>query len=606
MKGSFADALPRGSGGSIRPARASRGKVSPNGGRAVQRSAELKRVLSLPRRDLQVYDKAFAAALSQELRKEGSTFELRVKQAPMLVEAVEAGGLFGMVPVGEGKSVVAPLFGKVLDVAPVVLLVPPAMKLELQQKVIPWLKKEIDFVPPIVVSYAELSTAGKDDILERIKPAAIVCDEVHNLKYKSAARTKRFLRYFDEHPDTILIALSGTIARRSLMDFHHIIMLTHKLFRCPVTRQWREAKDWSLALDPQVPGDQRLRPGALLELCRPGEDARDGFRRRLMDTEGVVGGASEEVGASLIFREYNIDPLPPVITQALKDLRKSWELPARSGEPAEQITDALDFHRRARELAQGFYYVWDWPNGKPDEAWLMARAEWRAAVSAICRLNRPGLDSELLVRNAVKKGEGGFPKKVKNGQGDTIDVVLAWQNWSKVMHREEPATRAVWLSDWYPAALVAWARDKVAEGGGIAWCDSRAVEERCLDLLDGKTPGVFVCGAGDKGNARLLELAGSRAPASVIASATAHGTGKNLQRWSNMLIPLPWSGGADWDQRVGRIHRPGQEADEVNVEVWAHTEELRESIATAKEQAKFIEETTGAKQKLLFGTWVKA
>ncbi len=597
----FADALPRGSGGSIKPARASRGKVSPNGGRAVQRSAELKRVLSLPRRDLQVYDKAFAAALSRELRRPGSDFELRVKQAPMLVEAVEAGGLFGMVPVGEGKSVVAPLFGKVLDVAPVVLLVPPAMKLELQQKVIPWLKREIDFVPPIIVSYAELSTAGKDDILERIKPAAIVCDEVHNLKYKAAARTKRFVRYFDEHPDTILIALSGTIARRSLMDFHHLIMLTHKQWRCPVTRQWREIKDWSLALDPQVPGDQRLRPGALLELCTPGEEPMKGFRRRLMDTEGVVGGGSEEVGASLIFREQDLH-VPASVTQALKDFRKIWELPNK-----EEITDSLDFHRRARELAQGFYYVWDWPRGKPDEEWLFARAEWRSAVAAICKLNRAGLDSELLVRNAAERvakgGEATLPKKIKNGQGETIDVLLAWANWSQVKHRKEPETRPVWIDDYYPRALIAWAREALPEGGGIVWCDSLAVEDKCLELLGGKVPGVFVCGAGDRGNAKVLELAGSKTPASIIASL-AHGTGKNLQRWSKMLIPLPWSAAADWDQRVGREHRPGQDADEVTIDYFVHTEELRASVASAKEQAPFLEEL-GGKQKILLGSWVK-
>jgi hypothetical protein len=247
---------------------------------------------------------------------------------------------------GEGKSIVAPLFGKVLDVAPVVLLVPPQMKAELQQRVNPWLRRENDYVPPIVVSYAELSSAGKDDILERIQPRAIVCDEVHQLRHKSAARTKRFLRYFAAHPDTILIALSGTLMRRSMRDFWHIVQLTHKGWRCPVTRQWREAQDWAAALDPHVPADQRLRPGALNDMCRPGEEPREGFRRRLGDTDGVILGGAEDVGASLVYRKLPL-AVPPSVTAALRVLRERWELPS-----GEQIVDALDFHRRARELAQ--------------------------------------------------------------------------------------------------------------------------------------------------------------------------------------------------------------------------------------------------------------
>lgn len=558
----------------------------------MQQSSELRRVISLPRRDLAVYDAAFAAALSKELRRPGSTFELRVKQAPMLVEAVEAGGMFGGVDVGDGKTTIAPLFGKVLDVAPVVLLVPPSMKIELQQRVLPWLRKEIDFIPPIIVSYSELSTAGKDNILESIQPKAIVADEGHNLRHKTAARTKRFLRYFDAHPDTILVVLSGTFHRNSLLDFWHIVKLTHKGWRCPLTRQWKEAKDWAAALDPQVRPEERLRPGALNDLCRPGEEPKDGLRRRLADTDGVILGGSEGVGASLRYVKLSFEP-PAAVAKALKVLRADWELPG-----GEQIVDALDFHRRARELAQGFYYVWDWGNRAPDEAWLDARSEWRTAVASITKLNRAGLDSELLVRNACRRDD-----RVLLPKGKLTEALLeAWRAWQPVMGRAEPETRAVWLDDFLAQRILDWGKARRDEDGGLIWIDSRAMMEKVQDLLGGDYPRMFAFGPGARASQSLVDLA-MKPPGSdvVFLSAASHGTGKNLQRWSRMLVPMPWPSGADWTQRVARIHRPGQLADEVVVDVFVHTQELQDAIKGAREQSE--KEITGAAQKMLQGMW---
>jgi len=55
--------------------------------------------------------------------------------------------------------------------------------------------------------------------------------------------------------------------------------------------------------------------------------------------------------------------------------------------------------------------------------------------------------------------------------------------------------------------------------------------------------------------------------------------------------------GRDWEQLLGRTHRMGQEADEVECWVYLHTEELRAGMAKAFVDAKFLEETLGV-QKL--------
>jgi hypothetical protein len=386
--------------------------------------------------------------------------------------------------------------------------------------------------------------------------------------------------------------MSGTMMRKSLRDFAHLLQLSHRGGSAPITRQWKELEDWAAALDPNVHPSEALAPGALMEFARPGESAREGFARRLLDTPGVVGGGREDIGCSLIFRERKV-LTPAVVEDALAQLRAVWVLPS-----GEEVVDPLDFYRKARELAQGFYYVWRWPNGEPDDedrAWLAARSAWRTAVSHVTRLNRQGLDSELLVRNACERAyEGKQTDLPKHGVDDIVSV---WLNWEKYRDREEPPVEPVWLSDFLVRAAAAWL-DEVQDG--VAWYDSRAVGALAFKLSR------RVHAAGDRGNDAMLADASvpPGKPIAAFASATAHGTGKNLQRWNNALWMTPTSSGGTAEQLAGRHHRPMQEADEVNIYFFAHTEELRAGLRTAISQARFLQDTTQTPQKLLAGTWL--
>jgi hypothetical protein len=582
---SFKDAPAR---GSKRKAGVSKGKAVVAQRRGVQRSAEFSRVVALPRRTLETYDEAFARVLSEQIRRDGSDFSLKIHQAAMLIEAVEAGGLFGMVGVGAGKTYIAALFGLVLDMWPVVVIVPPEIKHEILTRVIPHLKKHIEFKTPIVLSYNDISDPKKDDILERHAPKLIVADEVHCLKNKGTSRWKRVDRYFDANPETVFVALSGTITSRSLMDFWHIIQLTHKGWRCPVTRSWNDAKDWALALDPHVKEEQRLRPGVLLELCQPGEKPREGFRRRLVETEGVIGSKAEEFGASLIIRKLGLD-IPKSVENALAYLRKFWEMPN-----GEVITDAKDFARKARELACGFYYVWDWENGEPDKEWLEARSMWRKTVANITKLNRKGLDSEKLVREAaIREVKGKFNDKyARIPKASRKESMQAWEAWSAVRHRTKPKTRDIWIDDFVVRAAIEWGER--AESG-LIWYDSRAIERRAGEL------GARVFAAGS--NEALMNLSETKGD-DVVFVSRAHGTGKNLQhKWYKNLVTAPWSGGKKWEQTVGRTHRQGQKSDEVIVDVFVHTPELEASLEKAIEDAHYISELS-VEQKLIRATWL--
>lgn len=560
--------------------------------RGVARSAELLRVLALPRRSLADYDQAFAVELSRALRKPGSSFVLRPLQAAMLAEAATGRGLFGMVGVGQGKSTVAPLIPLVAPCARPLLLVPPAMKRDLETSVIPEMRKHFALPPLAIISYNELSTAKATDLLDRLQPDLIICDEAHALKRREAARTKRFARYFRERPDTRLIALSGTMARRSVRDFWHLILLTHPGSSCPMTRHWKEAESWALALDPDVHPSEALPAGALRLLCDGAETPREGLHRRLVDTEGVVAGSTEGVGASLVIRPLRL-PVGPAIAGAVACAEMSWQLPDET-----DIVDPLDLHRRLRELSQGFYYRWHWPHGV-DQEWLDARSAWAKAVQSVTRLGREGLDSELLVRNEAARGGEGLPSS------RAADVLAAFAAWSRVADRDPPKTEARWLSKSIVCFALNWAQVELGAGrDALIWYESKAVLSELRDLC--KDDRLIFCPATPKGAEHLLALSELRGKdPCVVVLSTAYAQGKNLQRWARNLVIAPPSSGAAWEQLLGRTHRPGQDADEVWCEVLAHTEPFREAIERAQEQALFLQQTTGSPQKLLQARWLK-
>jgi superfamily II DNA or RNA helicase len=102
---------------------------------------------------------------------------------------------------------------------------------------------------------------------------------------------------------------------------------------------------------------------------------------------------------------------------------------------------------------------------------------------------------------------------------------------------------------------------------------------------------------------RLLSHIDTKAGHGIV-SIRAHGTGKNLQAYSVSLVLTPPGSGATWEQLLGRLHRPGQNADEVLFKVWQHTKELRAAFDQALSDASYIETTLGSKQKLSYANIV--
>lgn len=558
---------------------------------AVLRSSEFMRVRDLPRRIQEQGKEAddLAEALTDYLKTPDGTMSLRALQALMLIEAKDHNGILSSAPVGSGKTIAAVLFPVVMESKRCVILCPPNVKRELETLVIPMVQKNFRKHDGIitVLSYHELSSEAGVHLLFELDPDLIVCDEVHLLKRTNSARTRRFLTFFKEKPRCRLVAMSGTITTRSLRDFGHIIKLTHP-FDTPLPREWRELQDWAQCVDAQLgPNQERLYPGALLELCAPGETAAQGVGRRLLETHGFVAGRAGAIGTSLIIERVD-GPGPDTKMQSVAELlRDEWET------PHEVLADGAKVASKLRELSHGFYYRWDWPDGKIDHDWMDARLGWARYCREVIKRGVHGLDTEKRVRDAVADNESDLPRSLR------AEGVLTLAAWDEQSAKPWPPTVPVWLSTRIIDFAEKWMK---AHPRGIVWYYHQAVGDKLRER------GLNVYAAGPKDSSKLLkvsEVLDGTEPG-AIACSYAHGTGKNLQyRWNENLFLAPPSNGAVWEQTMGRTHRPKQEADEVKVEVlFTLTAEAYIWFHKALTQAKYIEHVSGTPQKLLYSSFV--
>tara|TARA_R110000824_G_scaffold55027_4_gene151612 strand:- start:2069 stop:3292 length:1224 start_codon:yes stop_codon:yes gene_type:complete len=372
------------------------------------------------------------------------------------------------------------------------------------------------------------------------------------------------------NPETKFVAMSGTVTKKSIREYWHLLKLALPV-DCPLPLRWVEMSDWANALDENVRPELRTAPGALRYLCSDNETPRDGYRRRLTETRGVMATRESELGTSLVIMKHS-PKVPPAINAALRRLRVDWVTPG-----GEDVSDSLDFYRKARELAYGYYYRWIWDvrvSQYQKETWLRARSEWRQLVRQESR--KPQTDTELLVWNAYSSGVLDRDR----------EVFEAWRSIKETT--PPPKTEAVWFCDKMLKGL------NLGKEPCLVWVDSKALAEKLVTMY-----GLPYYGAGQNDTKRLLSHIDTKAGHGIV-SIRAHGTGKNLQAYSMSLVLTPPGSGAAWEQLLGRLHRPGQNADEVLFKVWTHTKELRASFEQALADASYIETTLGSKQKLSY------
>lgn len=540
---------------------------SPKG--VVTNSVEFMRVSNLPRR---IVDLDKVDDVTPLVRQPSGKMTLWPIQSAALIEAAQSDGLFAPLAVGAGKTALSLLLPEVMGSKKCVLLVPPALKRQLQVEIktiyMRHFKVPIDRIH--IVAYSELSSASKADILDQIKPDLIVADECHQLKARDSARTKRFLRFARANPACRYAFMSGTITSKSVTEYAHLIELALRK-NSPLPNNYREVLDWAGALD--VKPQYVMAPGVLKKFCKPGEDVRAGYRRRLVETPGVVATSESALGTSLVIRRL-APAIPPVLAAFLDKTRATWAL----GD--EEIASPLDLARALRQLACGMYLRWAWPDDVVDYDWLQARAAWNKEIRGVLKRSVRGLDSPLLCALAAERSRQGLTTSAgKIWKSET------WAAWRDQKQKPAPPTEVVWISDYLVQHAAAWGRAQTEPA--IIWYSHICVGDAIANAL-----GLQAYGAG-------TDASQNRDPL-LVASVAVQGTGKNLQHFQRNLFTSMPSGGTVVEQVIGRTHRPGQQADEVSVDWYGNTPETLAAMDAVLASAAYVQESTGQRQKILY------
>ena len=399
----------------------------------VQWSRDLDRVVGLPRRGWTSEASArVVEALTSALRAPGGRQTLRPTQAIALYEAAHLGGLFAPIRVGGGKTLLSALLPRMWSGVVRPLVIVPASLREKTRAEYAELRRDWVLPPFIrVESYETISTVGGAYLLGEYEPDVIVCDEAHRLKALDSAVTKRVGRYLRgrRKAGTPLrfCAMSGSFIGRSIRDFSHLAgwaLGDH----APVPSDRDAIDEWSRALDVNVADHRRMLPGALARIRPeddPAMDIRAAYRERLTGSVGVVATREAPLPIPLTVTTEALTH-PPAVETAFATLRKDWETP-----DGWVCVDGSEVWRHARELAAGYYYVWD---PRPPEEWRDARRNWAATSREILSTNRRNLDTEKQARDAVIAGL--YP-----------DASRPLAEWLAIGPTFKPNTRAIWISD---------------------------------------------------------------------------------------------------------------------------------------------------------------
>lgn len=528
-------------------------------------------------------------------RRRSCPLKLNLMQQGALGTLQQEGALFGPIGVGHGKSWIAVLAGSVVG-AHLSILLAPASTLDTLQRTHDMLREHFRTPRVHIMSYAQLSQPREECVLtELAKPyppdkVIIVADEAHRLKRLESARTMRVVRFLQKNPAVTFIPLSGTMTSKSIKDFAHLVEMALR-DNSPLPRNPHDLEAWSQVLDvagrPNQADWARFHPlshwGCVDQQlpCSYGpessgytkiERARAVFQHRLRTTPGVVASKLGSLGVSLIIKQIHGVAVPPSV--------ESMMVRAEEGEdPAgEVLVDDVAVWRVKQHIAQGFYYVWDWPDGVVDEDWKTARSLWfRFVRNELKHYADQGYDSPLLVANRVSR---------EASAGQDYAIHKAWKQWDGQRHKPPPPIKTVWIDDYLVRHAAHWAHDQ--KQPVILWYSSQAIGDLFREW------GWPVYGAGENPPEHAHTCA---------MSIQAHGVGKNLQAWNKALVIAPPSGGQTWEQLLGRSHRQGQQADEVEINVYGHVQPFQESLDKAVKDANYIQQTSGNVQKLNYAVW---
>lgn len=585
-------------------------------------------------------------------------FRLFENQCRALLEYIAYKGLLGPIGVGKGKTLISV---KIPDIAwrkglrKILLLVPSSVYGQLTRNDLQWIRQHVAIQVPFhglgslsskgrlalaysgrkgcyILPYSCLSTQDSVEVLRAVGPECIVLDEAHLVKNAAAARTKRLREYVRQSEqrgnEVELVALSGTITNKSILDYHHLIgSALRQLSPLPISPII--ANEWATVLDadadmatgdtgpiePLVAWARRNFPKANIPFGLAG--FRSAYRLRLTTAPGVVATSDSSLKTSLTLctravKRYEEHKDWAELNRLMTQVIDEWTTPT-----GDEIDHAIHTFKWLYELTSGFYNRLSWP--EPDvlatrtettvkratrmlslamEHHEVAQEYARELRAWLRTSSRPGLDTPMTVGKSMSKdGDSWVTKKL-------YDIWLAKKELEHEFKTKFSARRMM-SRDSDPVRVCSFKIDQMVNWvtktdpkGAIIWVYHTDLGTWAFDALKEAGVDPLHCIAGEHSNRVIRDHKnGDRI---IVASMSAHGTGKNLQHFQHSYF-LQWPRSATLAEQVlGRMHRTGQKADELNPRLNNTTEFDVLNFAACLNDALYNQQTTGNRQRLIY------
>ena len=621
---------------------------------------------------------AYAATLRNHLAP--PDFSFRPLQLDGIWEYETTGGLISPLGVGHGKTILSVGVAKVglqrRGHHRAMLLVPPEVVSQLVKTDLPKIRRwmALDGIPIWhvtgnaserrricsqpgnglwIYTYSLFSQPSGEDEVRAIAPTLIICDEAHNVSRKTSTRTRRFIHLYEDMekallakklPETSaehveLVALSGTITRRSLKDYAHLSNMS-LVNASPIPFYGETVRLLSLAIDADRGGEgatmteherlqvERYRHWARDVLGYDYYDAkyqnytwsdmiREAYQKRLRCSPGVVGSSDAGVEASLIL-SWSEPPRPKgadgeLMVTLMRRIAEEMKTP-----DGDEIDFGMHSFKWYWELSAGFYNSFRWPTvqevmrsaaskGKVcTEDQALGAIEFAKQHHALKQLYHvelrkflkgrrlPKCDSPMLVANELKWQ---LVEKKTARHSLPGDLKVAYLNMIAAEYADLPARRRLptRVCDYKVKAAVEWARQHSKENeGGFIWYHHPEIGEWLCELLKEEDIPFTYAPAGDN-DSPFVD--------GIVVASYAHGTGKNLQhQCRNLFLELPDSA-QTMEQTIGRTHRAGQTADDVRCDVFVSNGFDLAYFNHLLRDADYIQMSTGTQQRLCYATY---
>lgn len=578
----------------------------------IPKNADLERIRDLPRRRWQ--DAEDLPQLVDLLSRELITAEGYAKgerllpiQAAALRDLYDLGYLCVPAGVGEGKTLITLLAGRLLHIPPyrVVLLLEGALKGKTRLEIREYARLGFRVTTPRLVTYDQLSRGVQS--LTRFpgckecpkthlgcdmhRPVLFMADEARAIVGSGTPkRYKRFRAYkmarARMQEPIRFIPLDGTMSDgRNLEKVARLIQWAIPKEAAPIPTKRADVRLWANAMDELVADYKRVEPGALLQLHPDAQGvngldrARDAFGKRFCETPGVVANHDLGLDTALLLRTVRPNFVPEtdqLLRGMLHQLRTTGELPG-----GKIAASGFEIYAQSRALACGFYYQIEPP---PPPEWIIARRQWAAVSRAL-------LQEFGTAHNIYNEMELIF--RLDHG---VIDPENAWewreylQAWRDIKEKFKPQS----IPQWVHTGMLEYCAEWLAtHPRGVVWCDKRPFCERLS--LETQVPYFRSKGRDPYGN--LIDQHAGPAICSVKSCYKGH----NIQHHHDeMLVVSAYERGDIYEQLIGRHHRQKQKSPLVICNVVLGIQEQLTGLYQAIQDAKAIQALQQRPQRLAY------